>query len=149
VCGRLGKQDNCQLGAFLAYAAPGGYAPLDWRLYLPEGWAGDAARRARCHVPEEMAFREKWRIAAELLARCRTALPHGWVTGDDEFGCPAHFRAWLRGVGERYVLDVPRDTLVRDLERRRSSRRRAGRGARPQVPYSRVDAWAALQPGSR
>src|SRR5918995_6305372 len=27
-CGRLGKQDNCQAGVFLAYAAPGGYAPL-------------------------------------------------------------------------------------------------------------------------
>src|SRR5439155_1193642 len=41
-CGRLGKQDNCQLGVFLAYAAPGGYAPLDRRLYLPEDWAADA-----------------------------------------------------------------------------------------------------------
>src|SRR5690242_15772762 len=25
-CGRLGKQENCQTGVFLAYAAPGGYA---------------------------------------------------------------------------------------------------------------------------
>jgi SRSO17 transposase len=148
-CGRLGKQDNCQLGVLLAYAAPGGYAPLDRRLYLPEGWAGDAARRARCHVPEAVAFREKWRIATEPLARCRAGVPHGRVTGDDEFGCPARFRAWLRGENERYVPDVPRDTLVRDLERRRPPRRRAGRGARPQVPYRRADVWAAQQPESR
>src|SRR3954463_4496185 len=33
-CGRLGKQENCQRGDFLAYAAPGGYALLDRRLYL-------------------------------------------------------------------------------------------------------------------
>ncbi len=45
-CGRLGKQDNCQLGVFLAYAAPGGYAPLDRRLYLPKDWADDPARPA-------------------------------------------------------------------------------------------------------
>src|SRR3954454_15236518 len=70
-CGRLGKQENCQLGVFLAYAAPGGYAPLDRRLYLPEDWALDPARREKCHVPEEIAFQEKWRIAADLLKRSR------------------------------------------------------------------------------
>ena len=106
-CGRLGKQENCQRGIFLAYAAAGGYAPLDRRLYLPEDWAGDPARREKCHVPEEVEFREGWRIAAELIERSRPGLPHGWVAGDDEFGRPAHFRAWLRGHGERYVLDVP------------------------------------------
>jgi SRSO17 transposase len=148
-CGRLGKEENCQLGVFLAYAAPGGYAPLDRRLYLPEGWAEDAGRRERCHVPEEVVFQEKWRIAADLLERCRGGLPHGWVVGDDEFGRPAHFRAWLRGHHERYVLDVPRDTVVRDLEARRPPRRRAGRGAKRQVPYRRVDAWAARQSEGR
>jgi SRSO17 transposase len=147
-CGRLGKQDNCQAGVFLAYAAPGGYAPLDRQLYLPEDWAGDAARREKCHVPEAVVFREKWRIAVALLKRCAD-LPHGWVAGDDEFGCPAHFRAWLRGEKQRYVLDVPCDTLVRDLECRRPPRRRAGRGAKRRVPYRRADAWAARQPESR
>ena len=70
-CGRLGKQENCQRGIFLAYAAPGGYAPLDRQLYLPEGWASDDARRARCHVPEDVTFRAGWRIAADLIERCR------------------------------------------------------------------------------
>src|SRR4051812_21266015 len=44
-CGRLGKVDSCQVGVFLAYAAGGGYAPLDRRLYLPEDWAADGGRR--------------------------------------------------------------------------------------------------------
>jgi SRSO17 transposase len=148
-CGRLGKQDNCQAGVFLTYAAPGGYAPLDRRLYLPEDWADDGARRARCHVPEEITFQEKWRIAADLLERSRESLPHGWVAGDDEFGRPAHFRAWLRGHHERYVLDVPSDTVVRDLECRRPRRKHAGRGAKRRVPSCRVDAWAARQPAGR
>ena len=147
-CGRLGKEENCQRGIFLAYAAPGGYAPLDRRLYLPKAWASDGARRARCHVPEGVEFQEGWRIAADLLERCKD-LPHGWVTGDDEFGRPARFRAWLRRERERYVLDVPSDTVVRDLECRRPPRRHAGRGAKRQVPYRRVDAWAARRPEAR
>jgi SRSO17 transposase len=148
-CGRLGKQDNCQLGVFLAYAAPGGYAPLDRRLYLPKDWADDPARRARCHVPEGVEFQESWRIAVDLLERCRKDLPHAWVTGDDEMGRPAQFRGWLRRHGERYVLDVPSNTNVRDLECRRPPRRRAGRGRKREVPFRRADAWVARQPDSR
>jgi SRSO17 transposase len=147
-CGRLGKEENCQRGLFLASAAPGGYAPLDRRLYLTKAWAADGARRTRCHVPEGVEFQEGWRIAADLLGRCKD-LPHAWVTGDDEFGRPAHFRAWLRRERERYVLDVPGDTVVRDLECRRPPRRHAGRGAKRQVPFRRVDAWAARQSESR
>src|SRR6476469_4457277 len=83
-CGRLGKQDNCQVGVFLAYAAPGGYAPLDRRLYLPEDWASDPDRRQKGRVPGDVTFKESWRIAVDLLGRCRTDLPHAWVSGDDE-----------------------------------------------------------------
>jgi SRSO17 transposase len=148
-CGRLGKQDNCQLGVFLASTPPGGYAPLDRRLYLPEGWASDPVRRGKCHVPEAVTFKESWRIAVDLLERCRKDLPHAWVSGDDEMGRPAQFRGWLRRHGERYVLDVPCNTSVRDLERRRPPRRRAGRGRKREVPFCRADAWAARQPDSR
>jgi SRSO17 transposase len=148
-CGRLGKQDNCQVGVFLIYAARGGYAPLDRRLYLPKEWADDPGRRAKAHVPEGVAFQESWRIAADLLERCRKDLPHAWVTGDDELGRPAQFRSWLRRHGERYVLDVPCNTSIRDLECRRPRRRRAGRGRKRAVPFRRADTWAARQPPSR
>jgi SRSO17 transposase len=148
-CGRLGKQDNCQLGVFLIYAAPGGYAPLDRRLYLPKEWAPDPVRRAKTHVPESVAFQESWRIAVDLLQRCRRDLLHAWVTGDDELGRPAAFRAWLRRHGERYILDVPCNTSIRDLECRRPRRRRASRGRKREVPFCRADAWAARQPEGR
>src|SRR4051794_33159606 len=147
-CGRLGKVDNCQVGVFLAYAAAAGYAPLDRRLYLPEDWAGDAARRAKGHVPPEVQFQEKWRIALDLLDRSLPGLPHGWITGDDDFGRAADFRAALRSRAERYVLDVPCNTTVRDLERRRPRRRQAGRGRKREVPFQRADVWAKGQPES-
>ncbi|MBI1188264.1 MAG: IS701 family transposase [Alphaproteobacteria bacterium] len=147
-CGRLGKQENCQRGIFLAYAARGGYAPLDRQLYLPKDWADDPTRRTKTHVPEAIVFREGWRIAADLIRRCGPDLPHRWVTGDDEFGRPAQFRAWLRGEGERYVLDVPCDTIVRDREQDPPARQ-GGRGRGRVVPWCRVDAWVARQPETR
>ena len=148
-CGRLGKLDNCQVGVFLAYAASGGYAPLDRRLYLPEDWAEDQVRREKCHVPPEITFQEKWRIALELLDRSLPGLPHGWIVADDEIGRASEFRAALRQRGERYILDVPCNTLIRDLERRRPRRRHAGRGRKREVPFQHVDDWAKSQPESR
>ena len=148
-CGRLGKVDNCQVGVFLAYATGAGYAPLDRRLYLPQEWADDEARREKCHVPEGVEFRETWRIALDLLDRSLPGLPHGWIAGDDELGRAAEFRAALRQRAERYVLDVPCNTTVRDLQRRRPPRKKAGVGRKREVPFERADAWAARQPGSR
>lgn len=148
-CGRLGKVDNCQIGVFLAYATEAGYAPLDRRLYLPKEWADDEARREKCHVPEEVKFQETWRIALDLLDRSLPGLPHGWIVGDDELGRASEFRAALRQRGERYVLDVPCNTTVRDLERRRPPRKKAGVGRKREVPFVRADTWAARQPESR
>jgi SRSO17 transposase len=127
----------------------GDYAPLDRQLYLPGEWACDEARREKCHVPADVEFREKWQIALELLDRSLPGLAHGWITGDDEFGRASGFRAALRLRKERYVLDVPCNTTVRDLERRRPPRKRAGIGRKRAVPFVRADAWAASQPESR
>ena len=44
---------------------------------------------------------------------------------------------------------MPCNTTVRDLERRRPPRKRAGVGRRREVPFVRADAWAAGQPESR
>jgi len=129
--------------------SPKGYAPLDRRLYLPREWATSTARRLKCHVPPEVTFQEKWQIALDLLDRSLLGLPHGWITGDDEFGRVSQLRAILARHGERYILDVPCNTTVRDLERRRPRRRRAGRGRKREVPWQRADAWAKSQPDSK
>ena len=53
------------------------------------------------------------------------------------------FRRELQGRNERYLLMVPSNTLVRDLEAEPPPY--GGRGPRPQVPFVRVDRWAAAQ----
>jgi SRSO17 transposase len=146
-CGRLGKLDNCQVGVFLAYAAPRGKALLDARLYLPADWAADAGRREQAHVPADVAFAEKWRLGLALLDAARGDLPGGWVVGDDEFGRCSELRAALRLRRLRYVLDVPGNTLVRNPAERRPAARPGGR---PRLPaFERADRWAARQPAGR
>jgi SRSO17 transposase len=136
-CGPLGKVDNCQVGVFLAYVAPRGQALLDARLYLPDDWATDRVRRAKAHVPDDVTFREKWRIGLDLLDRARAGVPGPWVVGDDEFGRCTELRAALRQRRLPYVLDVPCSTLVREVA-----------GRRPPA-FERVEQWAARQPKGR
>ena len=66
-------------------------------------------------------------------------VPHGWVTGDDEFGRHTQFRHALRQRGERYVLGVPCTTMMRDLEVPRPEY--SGRGRRPKAPWQSVTDW--------
>lgn len=140
-CGRLGKLENCQVGVFWGYASAKGRALVDRRLYLTKEWARDRKRRQKCHVPQEVRFQEKWRIGLERLALIASELPHGWIAADDEFGRVAAFRAALRQRRERYVLDIPSNTLIRVV----GARTAAGRKA----PFLRVDTWAAQQPAAR
>jgi SRSO17 transposase len=146
-CGCLGKLDNCQAGVFLAYIAPRGKTLLDARLYLDEDWAADAQRRAATFVPPALTFAEKWRIGLDLLDQARATLAGDWVAGDDEFGRCTEFRGAIRQRRMRYVLDVPCNTLVRDLSERRPARRPGGRLRLP--VFERVDQWAARQAAKR
>lgn len=138
-CGRLGKIDNCQVGVFLAYASKAGCALLDRQLYLPRSWAEDPVRRVRCHVPRDVEFQEKWRIALDLLER-GNAVPHRFVAADDEFGRVAAFRAALRLRRTTYVVDVPSNTLVREIALGPDGKKPA---------FERVDQWATRQPKKR
>lgn len=156
-CGRLGKVDNCQVGVFLSCVSQGRAGPLGRRLYLPRSWAGNSARRRKCHVPPQVRFAEKWQLGLKLIDQARE-VPHGWIVADDEFGRVSQFRAKLRRHGQRYVLDVPCDTLIRVREvgssRASSSQQRKTKGkkrrGRPRLPpWVRVDAWARQQPTSR
>jgi SRSO17 transposase len=146
-CGCLGKVDNCQVGVFLAYVSGRGKALITGRLYLPEERAADAKHRKKTHVPKAVTFQEKWRIGLDFVRGVGQELPHGWVVGDDEFGRASELRAELRRDKERYVLDVPCNTSVRDLSERRPPSRPGGK---PRLPlFERVDRWAARQPRKR
>lgn len=138
-CGRLGKVDNCQVGVFMAYVSAEEQALIDMRLYLPKSWARSKARRAKAGVPAEVKFRTRHKLGLQMLDEHTAALPHAWVAGDDEMGKVPEFRGELAARHERYLLAVPSNTLVRDLEAEPPVY--AGRGRPPQLPWQRVDKW--------
>jgi SRSO17 transposase len=116
--GRLGKEDNCQVGVFLVGVAPGGSALLDHQLYLPESWCEDTRdcrdRRNKAHIPESIAFQTKAQIAAGLI-RQTVALDLvrlDWVTADEEYGRDGKFLDELERLELRYVAEVPVSTTV-------------------------------------
>jgi SRSO17 transposase len=143
-CGRLGEVESCQVGVYMAYVARQGHALVDARLYLPKEWAKDRARLIAAGVPKEVRFRTRQELALEMLKECGGRLPHAWVAGDDEMGRPGNFRGKLRECRERYLLGVPSNTLVRDLET--TPPEYAGRGRRPMSPFLRLDRWSAALP---
>ena len=95
-------------------------------------------------MPKEVRFRTRHELALEMLDERGAALPHAWVAGDDEMGRPSGFRRELRGRGERYLLAVPSNTLVRDLDA--PPPEYAGRGRHPKNPFVRLDRWRAALP---
>jgi SRSO17 transposase len=144
-CGRLGKIDNCQVGVYLGYVAPREQTLVDFRLYLPRAWAKDRKRRAKAGVPREVRFRTRQELALGMLDERGPQLPHAWVAGDDEMGRCSSFRQQLRIRGERYLLAVPCNTLVRDLA---ADGPPSARGGRRLPPFVRVEQWCAALPES-
>jgi SRSO17 transposase len=144
-CGRSGKVDNCQVGVFLGYVTRREHALVDMRLYMPRSWIKDRSRRKRCGVPKDLRYRTRHELALEMLDQRGPRLPHAWIAGDDEMGRSTRFRRALRDRNERYLLAVPSNTIVRDLEAPAPPWR--GSGLKPKRPFEQVRRWtAALAP---
>ena len=56
-------------------------------FFLPKEWTKDKARLDKASVPKaSQAYRTRHQLALELLAKNGTRLPHGWISGDDQWG---------------------------------------------------------------
>jgi len=144
-CGRLGKIENCQVGIYLGYVSRHEQALVDRRLFLPKEWTQDKARCRKAGVPRDRwKHRTRHQLCLEMLAQHGSTLPHAWIAGDDELGRPYAFRRDLNALGERYLLAVPSNTLIRDWEAPEPTS--SGRGRPPRRPWQRVDRWTAALP---
>ncbi len=145
-CGRLGKIENCQVGVYMAYVSAEEHALVNTRLYLPEEWAKNQARRAKCHVPGEVKFKTRHALCLEMLDEQGHLLPHAWIAGDDEMGRSSSFRRELQARGEQYLLAVPSNTLIRDLDAPLPAAE--GPGAPRKAPFINVSRWRESLPPS-
>ena len=151
--GRLGKEDNCQVGVFLIGVTPAGAALLDHQLYLHGSWyEGDAAtrRRAEAHIPEDLPFRTKPQIAASLVRDVAVLGIVGldWVTADEEYGTNGDLLDELEQLGQRYVMEVPTTTTIWTSDPACCVPPYTGRGQPPRRPSREaVSSVAALAAG--
>ena len=116
-CGTIGKVENCQVGVFAAYASEHGYGLVDKRLYIPEKWFSDEYqhRRVECKLPEEIEFKSKPQLAAEMLTDIaqQQTLPFKYVLADSRYGTtsPVFIETVESLIGVTYFVSVPEKTL--------------------------------------
>ena len=124
-CGQLGKQANCQVAVTLSIANHHASLPIAYRLYLPETWAKDAARRKKARIPEDIAFKTKPQIALEQIrAACAANVPRGVVLFDASYGVNSALRAGVSALALSYVAAIVPTVKVRAVSKRRALRRR-------------------------
>ena len=136
--GTLGKTANCQLGVSVDAVTEHASCPLDWRLFLPERWDRDAmaARRAACHLPDEVHHRPKWQLVLDMLDELA-----GWglhppvLLADSGYGEVGEFRAGLEARQTPYVVEVRADTSAYPEQVRPTIAPYRGRGRRPRPRY--------------
>ncbi len=111
-CGETGKLDNCVVGQHLLYTDNDPKNPFDCvlasDLYLPEEWAADRERCRAAGIPDEVAYRPKWRIAVDQV---ESAIGNGvrfaWVTFDEDYGKIPEFWFEMDRLGQRAIGEVP------------------------------------------
>jgi SRSO17 transposase len=147
--GRLGKEDNCQVGVFLVGVTPAGSALLDHQLFLPESWSAATPeakdRRDRAHIPEDVTFRTKPRIAAELVRNVAVLgqVELDGVVADSEYGRAGHLLDELDLLEQRYVLEVPLTWVFWTADPAGSIPAYSGRGRKPTAPAREAARTAA------
>ncbi len=142
-CGRLGKVDNCQIAIYMGYVTQHEHTLVDVRLYLPKEWTTDKPRMEKAGVPKGTKYKTRHELSLEMLAAHGKTLPHAWIAGDDEMGRPYWFRKALHDLNEHYLLAVPSNTHIRDLETDAPVHARTG--VPKARPWIRMDQWVAAR----
>lgn len=137
--GRHGKVDNCQVAVYMAYVSRTDRVLTNTRLYLPEEWTTDRKRMKAAGVPKDIRFQTRHALALEMLDEQAHLLPHAWVAGDDEMGRTSHFRRDLNARNEHYLLAVPGNTAIRDLDA--APPLYGGRGSENKTPFVQAHVW--------
>jgi SRSO17 transposase len=144
--GTLGKVANCQVVVTAHYVAdePTSRAPVHWpvtaRLYLPEVWAAESARRTKVRVSTDVTFQTKPELALALVEQAQTwGVPFATVVADAGYGDHPTFLqglddrqvAYVVGVSSTFGVRLPEEVHAAALQSPPPPR---GRG-RPQKPH--------------
>ncbi|WP_409362500.1 transposase [Bradyrhizobium sp. SBR1B] len=148
------------------YVSRHGHAFIDRALYLPQEWTNEPARLKSAHVPSDVGFATKPKIARQMITRAIVAeVPFSFVAADSVYGT-GEIETLLRKAGKGYVLvlrpilcSVPgasRSLSPVPLPRsRKTFPRRPGAACRPaEGPRGRagttgpISSWPISKPGN-
>jgi len=138
--GRLGKQDNCQVGVFSVLNCGVHSVPIGARLFLPDEWTKDEPRCLKAGVPKErIESRTKIQLARELIEQAmKQEIRFGCIGVDAFYGRDSGLLEWINNQGLIYCADTPANTLIFERRPKQEKRpKRMGEAA------SRVDEVAA------
>ncbi len=136
--GCVGKIDNGIVTVHVGVAKGTFQALLDADLYLPESWAADRERCRDAGIPDDVAYRAKWRIALDQWFRLReNGVAFDWLTFDEGYGSKTPFLWVLGRMGQKFVAEVPVSFSVRRSARGRSGRAEEFQPARPTGGWKR------------
>ena len=149
-CGSRGKKENCLVTVHPGYAREGFHCLIDGELYLPESWSEDRPRCRQAGIPDDMAYRPKWKIALELYDRAvKNGLDFDWMTFDEGYGSKPDFLRGLNARDQKFAGEVPRSftgwlkpprIITRPFHKNRRGRgRKVPRLASGSRPARRVD----------
>lgn len=112
--GRLGKQDNCQVGVYSALNCGTHTAIIGTRLYLPDEWVQDKARCLKVGVPEAaITARSKIDHAAELIDQAvEQGVDFACIVFDAFYGRDSALRDRIHQAGLIYCAEVPANINV-------------------------------------
>jgi len=133
-CGQIGKHDNCQAAVSLSVSTWNSSLPMAWRLYLPEVWSQDSARRQQAGVPEGIEFQTKPEIALQQIRKAvEQKIPVGVVLADAGYGNGTPFRTALTQLELSYIVGIESSTTVWEPGQQPlpAPPRKPGRGAPP------------------
>ncbi|PNE42861.1 IS701 family transposase [Streptomyces noursei] len=103
----------CQVGVSWHAVSSKGSSPLAWRLFMPEAWAQDPARRAVARIPPHLEHRTKPELALEMLDEVAVAGLHPpLVLADSLYGQNVAFRQGLSDRGIPWLLAIPGNTTL-------------------------------------
>ncbi len=135
--GTLGRTDNCQVATSLHVATDESSGCIGMRLYLPEQWASDIARRRLAGIPDDIVFRRKGEIALDLLDEAlANGLPQRLVLADTGYGNSTQFRDGLQERGCNYLVGITGQAMTwAPGSRPRQPKRKPGQRGQPRTRF--------------
>ena len=86
---------------------------MAYRLYPPQVWTTDTARRKKAGVPEQIGFQTKIEIALDQIRMaCAMGLPRGAVLMDAGYGNHCDLRSAITALDLPYVAGILSNTTV-------------------------------------